>query len=68
MTKIPDTAKAKTLKAFLHWMLNDGQKIAPPLAYAPLPKGGREGDQADRSDSVVEVTLFAGTASQRDAV
>jgi len=29
--------KGKTLKDFLSWMLEDGQKIAPILGYAPLP-------------------------------
>lgn len=35
---IPDAAKAKTIKAFLQWMLADGQKYAAGLSYAPLPK------------------------------
>jgi ABC-type phosphate transport system substrate-binding protein len=26
------------MKAFLEWMLTDGQKVAPTLDYAPLPK------------------------------
>ena len=37
-SQIPDAGKSKTLKAFLQWMLNDGQKIAPMLDYAALPK------------------------------
>lgn len=32
-----DPNKGKVLKEFLTWMLNDGQKIAPQLHYAPLP-------------------------------
>jgi phosphate transport system substrate-binding protein len=36
--QIPDAGKAKSIKAFLQWMLADGQKIAPTLDYAPLPK------------------------------
>jgi phosphate transport system substrate-binding protein len=37
-TQIPDASKASAIKAFLQWMLADGQKIAPTLDYAPLPK------------------------------
>jgi phosphate transport system substrate-binding protein len=33
-----DANKAKSMKAFLEWMLTDGQKVAPTLDYAPLPK------------------------------
>jgi phosphate transport system substrate-binding protein len=36
--QIPDAGKAKSIKAFLQWMLADGQKIASTLDYAPLPK------------------------------
>jgi phosphate transport system substrate-binding protein len=32
-----DTAKGKILADFLNWMVNDGQKMAPALSYAPLP-------------------------------
>jgi phosphate transport system substrate-binding protein len=35
---IPDAAKARTIKAFLQWMLADGQKYAAGLSYASLPK------------------------------
>jgi phosphate transport system substrate-binding protein len=35
---IEDGAKRKVITDFLHWMLNDGQKHAEPLAYARLPK------------------------------
>jgi phosphate transport system substrate-binding protein len=35
---IPDAKKATTIKAFLAWMLADGQKFAGGLSYAPLPK------------------------------
>ena len=35
---IPDANKAKAIKAFLQWMMTDGQKMTEPLAYAPLPK------------------------------
>jgi phosphate transport system substrate-binding protein len=35
---IPDAAKAKAIHTFLGWMLTDGQKAAPALAFAPLPK------------------------------
>jgi len=36
--KIPDAAKGKAIKDFLHWMLATGQGMAAPLDYAPLPK------------------------------
>jgi phosphate transport system substrate-binding protein len=36
--KIADPAKAKQIHAFLQWMLTEGQKAAPALAFAPLPK------------------------------
>jgi len=37
-SKMDDAAKKKAVVAFLHWMLNDGQKYAASLGYAPLPK------------------------------
>jgi len=37
-SKFSDPNKAKAVKAFLQWMLTDGQKDAPTLTYAPLPK------------------------------
>ena len=37
-TKIEDASKRNVIKDFLTWMLNDGQKEAEPLSYAPLPK------------------------------
>ncbi len=37
-SQIPDAKKATTIKAFLTWMLADGQKYAAGLSYAPLPK------------------------------
>jgi len=36
--KIDDAAKSKQIHAFLAWMLTEGQKAAPALAFAPLPK------------------------------
>jgi phosphate transport system substrate-binding protein len=36
--QIPDTTKGKTIVDFLGWMLTDGQSMASPLTYAPLPK------------------------------
>jgi phosphate transport system substrate-binding protein len=36
--QMPDAAKAKAVKDFLTWMLGDGQKVAPTLFFAPLPK------------------------------
>ena len=35
---IPDAKKREAIKGFLAWTLKDGQKSAPPLGYAPLPK------------------------------
>jgi len=35
---IPDAKKREAIKGFLAWALKDGQKLAPPLGYAPLPK------------------------------
>lgn len=35
---IPDAKKSASIKAFLQWMLADGQKMAPMLDYASLPK------------------------------
>jgi phosphate transport system substrate-binding protein len=37
-TKFADANKKDVIKNFLIWMLNDGQKDAEPLTYAPLPK------------------------------
>lgn len=34
----PDPVKGKALVDFLRWAVRDGQKYAPPLLYAPLPK------------------------------
>src|ERR1700730_4402083 len=35
-----DPAKGKILADFLNWMVNDGQKMAAPLSYAPVPDSG----------------------------
>ena len=35
--KIMDSSKRKAIKDFLSWMLADGQKLAAPLSFAPLP-------------------------------
>ncbi|MGQ9634842.1 MAG: phosphate ABC transporter substrate-binding protein PstS [Bryobacteraceae bacterium] len=37
--RIPDARKREAITAFLRWMLTEGQKLAEPLGYAPLPKG-----------------------------
>jgi phosphate transport system substrate-binding protein len=37
-TKFSDPKKAAAMKGFLSWMLTNGQKEAPGLDYAPLPK------------------------------
>jgi len=34
----PDAAKGKAIGQFLWWAIHDGQKLAGPLDYAPLPK------------------------------
>jgi phosphate transport system substrate-binding protein len=36
--KIADPAKRRVMTDFLKWMLADGQKMAEPLGYAPLPQ------------------------------
>ena len=36
-TRYEDPATGRALKQFLEWMLDGGQKLAPPLDYAPLP-------------------------------
>ena len=33
-----DKTQAKTMVGFLTWALQDGQKFAPEMGYAPLPK------------------------------
>jgi phosphate transport system substrate-binding protein len=35
--QLPDAAKGKTIVDFLRWMLTEGQSMAAPLTYAPLP-------------------------------
>lgn len=37
-SEIKDATKKKAITDFLAWMLTDGQKDAPGLSYAPLPK------------------------------
>ncbi|MDP8980864.1 MAG: phosphate ABC transporter substrate-binding protein PstS [Acidobacteriota bacterium] len=37
-SKIANAEKKKEIKDFLAWMLGPGQKLAPGLEYAPLPK------------------------------
>jgi len=37
-TRLRDDAKGRALRDFLDWMLAEGQRIAPQLSYAPLPK------------------------------
>ena len=36
--QLPDATKGKTIVDFLKWILADGQSMAAPLSYAPLPK------------------------------
>jgi phosphate transport system substrate-binding protein len=35
---IADATKKDSITGFLHWMLQDGQKMVEPLGYAPLPQ------------------------------
>ncbi|MGI8447577.1 MAG: phosphate ABC transporter substrate-binding protein PstS [Streptosporangiaceae bacterium] len=35
--KQPNATDAKLLKAYIGYLLGDGQKLLPPLSYAPLP-------------------------------
>lgn len=37
-SQISDANKEKAIKAFLQWMVSDGQKMTSALAFAPLPK------------------------------
>jgi phosphate transport system substrate-binding protein len=37
--KQTDKTKGETLKAFLRYILTDGQKLAPSVDFGPLPKG-----------------------------
>lgn len=37
-SSIPDSNKAQAIKAFLQWMMTDGQKMTASLDYASLPK------------------------------
>jgi len=37
-SRIEDGSKGNAIKQFLTWMLTEGQALAPPLHYAPLPK------------------------------
>jgi len=45
-TQWKDGNKGKIMVDFLHWMLNEGQKMVEPLDYAPLPKNLVEMEQA----------------------
>jgi phosphate transport system substrate-binding protein len=47
---IADATKRDNIKAFLKWMITDGQKYTEALAYAPLPKAvaTKEMKQLDR--------------------
>jgi len=49
-SQFSDPAKEKVMVEFLKWMLTEGQKQAPNLAYAPLPKAvvDREEKQIDQ--------------------
>ena len=47
--KIPDAAKKQAIVGFLRWVLEDGQDMATPLHYAPLP-----GDVAKKVERAVD--------------
>ncbi|MSP59476.1 MAG: phosphate ABC transporter substrate-binding protein PstS [Myxococcales bacterium] len=49
----PDAAKGKAIADFLRWALHDGQKLAPPLEYSPLPAPLVQ--RLDRSIQSIEV-------------
>ncbi len=36
-SKIADPAKQQAIVGFVRWILTDGQKLAAPMNYAPLP-------------------------------
>jgi phosphate transport system substrate-binding protein len=57
---IPDANKSKAIHAFLGWMLTDGQKIAPTLDFAPLPKPVIEKEQK-------QLALIEGSAAPSSA-
>jgi phosphate transport system substrate-binding protein len=42
-----DPKKAQTLTDFFHWVATDGEKLAPPLNYAPLSDGVQKQVQAE---------------------
>jgi phosphate transport system substrate-binding protein len=48
-SKMADANKRNALAAFLKWMLTEGQKTAPQLYYAPLPKAVLAKDMAQLS-------------------
>ena len=43
--RIADAAKGEAIRSFLGWMLDDGQQLAAPLNYAPLPKSVVENER-----------------------
>jgi phosphate transport system substrate-binding protein len=45
-TQWKDAGKGKIMVDFLHWMLDNGQHMAEPLDYAPLPKSLVQMEQA----------------------
>ena len=73
--QMADPNKARVMADFLKWMLTDGQKLASPLGYAPLPKKVAEQEmralaqiQVPRSQPVSLAALrAAGTALRSDA-
>jgi len=61
---IPDANKSKQIHAFLAWMLADGQKIAPSLDFAPLPKAVVEKEQKQ----LTFLASLAGSAAHASVV
>ena len=59
----PDN-KGKILKDFLSWMLNDGQKLAPALGYAPLPDNVAK--MVKKTVSQISVKLDARAISNKE--
>ncbi len=48
-------AKAEAVLKLMQWMIHDGQKLAEPLAYAPLPKS-----VAEKAEAVLRSVTYGG--------
>jgi phosphate transport system substrate-binding protein len=54
-TNISSAAKAKNVDKLISWMIHDGQKMAAPLDYAPLPDAAVKQD-----DAIIKGLTFQG--------